>query len=568
MGTSQSKLKPIAWSLGVAIVLFAILGALSYVMAPRWSVHRLSGHITVTDADTAIQSKLGATTQEGTYEVRTTPLKLTISDGVQVNAILREPINAPQNHPAVEFVHGAGTGKASEVFGDIAHAMASSGITTLVQDKRLDNYTFRDRNYVAMADDYLDGVNYLRHTSGVNPAQVGLYAESEGTWISSVMASKDPSLAFAVLTSAPVVSPRQQMAMAATAYLHIAGAPKGVIGIVPKITSMNFGMLDLNYADFDAEHYLSAFKMPLLVNYGTKDPAMPVEQGAAMLIRTGRENGNTNVTVRYYPTNHQMRMGSMQAKPDLPLEPNYTHNLEDWVHAVANGTKTDDWQTPLVAGDKPFQEWAAPSTITPGLITSINVIIILSALEVLLCVLSLVFWIVGDIINVYRTRRIRRYEQLVASGTFHTASSSSDAQHASIPSARHRMHIPSLKRPLPVSKSTKVLVSSTMLLSIALTAGFIAYFVFALKTALNLQDQADEMHFWWHILQIGTALSVLVFSFMLIRIVGRKTTLRLPNHPKRHAIRLLREYWLTIGSVILCALIMLFLAAFFGLFVI
>ena len=49
--------------------------------------------------------------------------------------------------------------------------------------------------------------------------------------------------------------------------------------------------------------------MPVLVNYGTYDTAMPIEQGAQRIIATANKSGNENVTVRYFAGNHQMRAG-------------------------------------------------------------------------------------------------------------------------------------------------------------------------------------------------------------------------------------------------------------------
>ena len=54
--------------------------------------------------------------------------------------------------------------------------------------------------------------------------------------------------------------------------------------------------------------------------------------------------------VRYYAANHQMRTGSSLSLPGLPLDKDYTHNLEDWINAIAAGATEDDWLTPDIAG--------------------------------------------------------------------------------------------------------------------------------------------------------------------------------------------------------------------------
>ena len=120
----------------------------------------------------------------------------------------------------------------------MANAMASAGITTLVPDKRLDNYTMLHRDYVSSAHDYAKSLEILRKWPGVSRSETGIYAESEGTWIATVLTQQHPDLAFAILTSPPVVSGRQQMTLAATNYLTAAGAPDAVKQLIPRITSL------------------------------------------------------------------------------------------------------------------------------------------------------------------------------------------------------------------------------------------------------------------------------------------------------------------------------------------
>lgn len=91
--------------------------------------------------------------------------------------------------------------------------MASAGIVTLVPAKRNDNYTVLHRDYPRFAREYGRSLDVLRGRIGVDPAKTGIYAESEGTWIATILTSKRQDIAFAVLTSAPVFNGREQMAM-------------------------------------------------------------------------------------------------------------------------------------------------------------------------------------------------------------------------------------------------------------------------------------------------------------------------------------------------------------------
>ena len=66
----------------------------------------------------------------------------------------------------------------AEDFGDIANAMASAGIVTLVPAKRNDNYTVLHRDYPRFAREYGRSLDVLRGRIGVDPAKTGIYARS------------------------------------------------------------------------------------------------------------------------------------------------------------------------------------------------------------------------------------------------------------------------------------------------------------------------------------------------------------------------------------------------------
>ncbi|BDR55092.1 peptidase S9 [Bombiscardovia apis] len=371
-------------------VLFGLVSGLNALMNPGWQVEPYKDHIRPATADTAIASNRGATTPEGHYQTKETWVSVKLAPEVSIQAIVREPVGAPAGHPACLFIHGAGTGKAADVYGDLASALASAGITTLVPDKRLDTYTTFHRDYADMAADYGKSLDILRSWPGVDSAKTGLYAESEGTWISSIMTAQDPTLAYSILTSPPVYPGRSQMSMAVSSYLDLIGAPAGIQAQIPKLMGMNFSPLGLEYADFNTLPNWDKLTQPTLINFGTSDDSMPVEQGAQEITRRAAKAGNTNVTLRYYPANHQMRMGSLLAKAGLPLEPHYTHNLEDWINAISLGTKSNEWATPMIAGVQPRQLFTAPRTTHHGLIGSVGALIAVLVASFVLPALALV----------------------------------------------------------------------------------------------------------------------------------------------------------------------------------
>ncbi|MDT7507628.1 acyl-CoA thioester hydrolase/BAAT C-terminal domain-containing protein [Bifidobacterium sp. H6bp22N] len=400
----MQKLKRAGFTAASFVVILLVMLLLGQAMTPDWRVEPYRDHLRVSTRSTAVASSLGPTTPEGTHPVKEQRISITLAGGVHIQAIVREPSDLKGTGPACLFIHGAGTGKSSEVFGDLASAMASAGITTLVPDKRLDTYTTFHRDYQAMAADYGRSLDRLRSWPGVDPTKVGLYAESEGTWISSIMTAKDPSIAFSILTSPPVYPGRRQMAMAATSYLDLIGATKGIRNVIPRLMGMDLSLLGLEYADFPSLPYLDQLRMPVMINFGTMDVSMPVEQGAREIIRRTHAIGNDNVTLRYYPTNHQIRTGSRLAKAGLPLEPRYTHNLEDWINAVAMGTKADQWSTPMIAGSQPHQLNQVPKHTNTGLMPSLTALLTLMASGPILLAAALASALVGALSSHLRTR--------------------------------------------------------------------------------------------------------------------------------------------------------------------
>lgn len=524
--------KQFVWTFGAAVVLCALLMGLSIWMTPPWKVEPLNEHITVASANTSIEAKGIHTASEGAYQIKETHRTLTVSGGKQVDAILREPVGAPGKRPAVEFIHGSGTGDSS-TNSDIAHALASAGIVTLVQSKRLDNYSALHRDYEASATDYLTGIDTLRSLPNVDAGKVGIYAESEGTWITTLITKRDPSIAFTVLVSAPVFSARQQMAVGATEYLHIIGAPEGVGGIVPKMLSLNPGMLGLEYASFNAADYRDTLTMPLLVVYGTLDRSMPVEQGAQQLLQDASKAGNTNTLVRYYPTNHQIRLGSSLSKPGLPLPDQYTHDIESWVNAVAAGATATDWTTPKIAGSQPFQQFAVPTDIRPGLITSFNMLVVMFVFIVLMWLVTVVLCIAAHL------------------GRKKRAAVSTDAN------GRTLMH--------RFTKQTQTLIVANIVLAPITTIGFLAYFAFTAVAALNLRDCATALAVGWTCLRIGAAVSIVLLCWLWVRMFFFYGPGRFDADDPEPEARMARGHCAIVACLSLCVLVALALGVFFNL---
>lgn len=330
-----------------------LLGLIGVFAGPRWAPERFTPTIAVQTSSTQIGGA-GVRDAIGTYPVRTEVVSVQL-DGTVVDAQVSMPVGAPGPRPAVLFVHGAGTGKYTRAFLDPARTLASSGVITMVPNKRLDTYSTRYRNYVSMADDYLRSFEVLVHRPDVDPARVGVYGESEGGWIVPVMAARSPDVAFAILVSAPVVPPRKQAAFAVDNYMRNTGVPSALRRAIPRLLGMKFPGGGFEYLDFDVAPYQQRMTQPILMAYGTGDASMPVIQGAEQVITDVALAGNSDVTVRYYAgANHGIRVRGV-------LAPDFLRDLSGWVL----GLPGDAHAEPRIAGATPYQKYRAVAVGAP-----------------------------------------------------------------------------------------------------------------------------------------------------------------------------------------------------------
>lgn len=336
----------IALTSAVAVVALGVLGTVS---GPSWDPVPLTETIDVETSDTSVGGVgPGDTDPVGTYEVATSVVTVTLA-GAEVEARISEPVGAEGPRPGVVFVHGAGTGKFEDAFVQQAEALASAGVVAMVPNKRLDTYSTRTRDYTAMANDYLRSVQLLRGLPGVDPDRVGVYGESEGSWVVPIMAADNPAVAFVVLVAAPVVPPRQQAAFAVDSYLRNTGVPVEVLRAIPRFVGMEFPGGGFEYTRFEVRPFQQRMRQPVLVVYGTGDAAMPTVQGALQLVDDLGVADNPDWTVRYYAgANHGIKV-------EGTLVPEFARDLGDWVQ----GLPATAHASPRVAGDEPYQRFVA-----------------------------------------------------------------------------------------------------------------------------------------------------------------------------------------------------------------
>lgn len=394
-------------SLPIFIILIGVLVSISNLTTVPWNIEPTGQSMATFTDDTEVtfDNPSGETLPaKGTYEVTERYITLNMTgdgnltkesgargkanaDGVQaIKVLIREPQNASGKRPGVVFMHGAGYGTCDNSFGDVASGMASAGFVTAVLDKPVWNTTDINRDYPASAKAYDQVIEYLRDQSDVDEGKVGIYATSESTWISSYLLEDDPDIAFQILLSPMVFSPRQSLGFFVTQDFTLVGANEGYQSIVQRVFSADTGLFGLNNFDL-ATLKPAAYAVPTYVAYGSKDVMTAQVDGVRAILYNAHKADNWNVTVRSYPVaNHVLRLGD-ESEAGTPFADAYVDDLIDWAVGTSAGlTQTSE----KVAGTNLYQSIGLPGALKArrvgtiyGVILHVTVVLLLLASIVL-----------------------------------------------------------------------------------------------------------------------------------------------------------------------------------------
>lgn len=394
-------------SLPIFIILIGVLVSISNLTTVPWNIEPTGQSMATLTDDTEVtfDNPSGETLPaKGTYEVTERYITLNMTsdgnltkesvdrgkanaDGVQaIKVLIREPQNASGKRPGVVFMHGAGYGTCDNSFGDVASDMASAGFVTAALDKPVWNTTDINRDYPASAKAYDQVIEYLRDQSDVDAAKVGIYATSESTWISSYLLGDDPDVAFQILLSPMVFSPRQSLGFFVTQDFTLVGANEGYQSIVQRVFSADTGLFGLNNFDL-ATLKPAAYAVPTYVAYGSKDVMTAQVDGVRAILYNAHKADNWNVTVRSYPVaNHVLRLGD-ESEAGTPFADAYVDDLIDWAVGTSAGlTQTSE----KVAGTNLYQSIGLPGALKArrvgtiyGVILHVTVVLLLLASIVL-----------------------------------------------------------------------------------------------------------------------------------------------------------------------------------------
>lgn len=398
-------------SLPIFIILIGVLVSISNLTTVPWNIEPTGQSMATLTDDTEVtfDNPSGETLPaKGTYEVTERYITLNMTsdgnltkesgargkanaDGVQaIKVLIREPQNASGKRPGVVFMHGAGYGTCDNSFGDVASGMASAGFVTAVLDKPVWNTTDINRDYPASAKAYDQVIEYLRDQSDVDEAKVGIYATSESTWISSYLLEDDPDIAFQILLSPMVFSPRQSLGFFVTQDFTLVGANEGYQSIVQRVFSADTGLFGLNNFDL-ATLKPAAYAVPTYVAYGSKDVMTAQVDGVRAILYNAHKADNWNVTVRSYPVaNHVLRLGD-ESEAGTPFADAYVDDLIDWAVGTSAGlTQTSE----KVAGTNLYQSIGLPGALKARRVGTIYGVI-LHGTVVLLLLASIVLALVA-----------------------------------------------------------------------------------------------------------------------------------------------------------------------------
>ena len=362
-----SRAHRIAISVPIFVVLLAIFVTVSQLTSVSWNnepMHQSLASETIDTGVTFANPQHIDLPQAGTYQVSERHAQVTITqpstgNTQQVDMLVREPVGAPGQRPAILFMHGAGGGTSEDSYGDVAGHYSSAGFVTVVIDKPSWQTNVLTRDYPASAIGYLKAYEYLRNQPNVDAENVGLYATSESTWIASLMLEADRSIAFQILISPMVFTPRQVMGFLVAQNVVSIGANPGYEAFVHRLFSLDSTPFGLTNADFDATTP-HAYAAPTLVIYGSDDAMTPLVEGAQRILASAHDVGNDNVTIRNYPgANHVIRMGD-ESQGNTQLADRFLDDTTDWALGQVHGLQQT---SPNIAGSDLNQTIAVPKDL-------------------------------------------------------------------------------------------------------------------------------------------------------------------------------------------------------------
>jgi uncharacterized protein len=270
-------------------------------------------------------------------EVTATEVSFVGHGGVVLHGTVLAPASAGPRRPGMVMVQGAGNRGRDELLPE-AEEFARHGIVTLIYDKRTVGYSLFHRDYSVLADDALAGVRLLRSRADVDPARLGMWAQSEGAFYAPLAANRSTDVKFVITVGASGLSPAVQTAWGYGEFLRHAGVSGSLPHTMRSGIRMTIGAGLFPEAAFDPVPGWEHLRQPVLAQWGALDREAVPGESSQIIRQALRRGGNTHYTIRFVPgVRHNLNLtanGGFDRIHSLPA--NYGDFEASWIGGLPN----------------------------------------------------------------------------------------------------------------------------------------------------------------------------------------------------------------------------------------
>jgi uncharacterized protein len=260
-------------------------------------------------------------------------------------------------HVAVVIVHGSGPNE-GDAYRVYAEHFADAGIAALVYDKRgsgASSGDWRHRTLEELAGDAGAAIRFLRGRADIDPARVGVWGISQGSWVIAKLAAQTPEVGFVIGVAADGVSPMQQELYHKDMIFVNLGYPTQARESALKFWRLIFdwlvlvadGEFPLPHGFMEAQLSGAYFgltydpipdwervRQPTLIVYGEHDQLTPVRESIARLCRAFARAGNGAASIVVVPgALHNITLGTngLTFPWDTGFAPGYFDSMNAWI---------------------------------------------------------------------------------------------------------------------------------------------------------------------------------------------------------------------------------------------
>ncbi|WP_405163227.1 hypothetical protein OG203_44385 [Nocardia sp. NBC_01499] len=275
------------------------------------------------------------------FDMSTTDVSFTGSGGVVLHGTVIAPATGRQPGAAIVLLGGSDWKVRADVR-QHAEMFARLGLVTLTFDKRTIGYSKTHRDYGVLAEDALGAVELLRSRPDVDPARVGLWGVSEGSWVAPLAASRSDHVGFVITVGASGTGGARQTAW----YQENVIRHQGVSGSMPKTFAHNGTRLIVALglfpeADYKPAPVLERVHQPLLALWGEYDISHPPQEGSRVVADALERGGNRDYAIEFVPGGGpDLEATSERGYNTLTqLAPQYPELVGRWLTALAEGRR-------------------------------------------------------------------------------------------------------------------------------------------------------------------------------------------------------------------------------------